>query len=41
MGGQNGNKGVGRLGIRKFQFGEGLHGVDANCGAVRFPLFFL
>ena len=30
----NGNKGVGRLGIRRFQFGEGLHGVMANCGAI-------
>ena len=30
----NGNTGVGRLGIRPMQFGEGLHGVDSNCGAV-------
>ena len=29
----NGNQGIGRLGIRPFQFGEGLHGVDSNCGA--------
>lgn len=28
----SGNPGVGRLGIRPFQFGEGLHGVDSNCG---------
>lgn len=27
-----GNTGVGRLGIRPFQFGEGLHGVMCNCG---------
>ncbi len=30
----NGNTGIGRLGIRPFQFGEGLHGVMANCGAI-------
>lgn len=30
----NGNPGIGRLGIRPFQFGEGLHGVDANCGMI-------
>jgi hypothetical protein len=29
----SGNPGVGRLGLRPMQFGEGLHGVDANCGA--------
>ena len=28
----NGNPGVGRLGLRPMQFGEGLHGVMANCG---------
>ena len=30
----SGNPGIGRLGIRPMQFGEGLHGVDAQCGAV-------
>jgi hypothetical protein len=30
----NGNQGIGRLGIRPFQFGEGLHGVDSTCGQV-------
>eukprot|EP01079_Euglenida_sp_SAG-EU17-18_P010624 gene10624-1932_t len=29
---ESGNVGCPRLGLRKMQFGEGLHGVDSQCG---------